>query len=62
MSKLMLTKVTKPKRNLVNNLTPTESLMFNVFLLTGLINFYNVLRNKLYEVQLRMSGSNLFSS
>ena len=58
----MLTKVTKPKRNLVNNLTPTESLMFNVFLLTGLINFYNVLRNKLYEVQLRMSGSNLFSS
>ena len=34
--------------------------MLKVFLWAGLVNFNNVLPNRLYEVELWMSGSNLF--
>ena len=52
----------KSKRNLVDNLALAESLTLKVFLWTGLINFNNVLRNRLYKAELQMSGSNLFHS
>ena len=47
---------------MVNNFIPTELLILKVFLRTGQINFSNVLLNNLYEVELRMAGSNLFYS
>ena len=52
----------KPNRILFNNFIPTESLILKVFLWAGLINLNNVLRNGLYEVDLQMSGFNLFHS
>ena len=40
----------------------TASLMLKVFIWAGLINFNNALRNRLYEMELQMSRSNLFHS
>ena len=51
----------KPNRNLVNNFIPIDSLVLKVFLLAGL-SLNNILQNRLYKVELRMSGSNLFYS
>ena len=52
----------KPNCNLVNNFICTESLTLKVFLWMCLINFNNILRNRLYQVELRISGSKLFYS
>ena len=42
----------KPNRNHVYDFIPTESLISKVSLLAGPINFNDVLRNELYEVEL----------
>ena len=46
--------------NLVINLIPTESLMWQGFISTDLINFDKDLRNMLELLESRISGSNLF--
>ena len=52
----------KPNHNIGNNFITTESLILKVFLQACQINFSNVLQNNLYQVELRMPGSNLFYS
>ena len=49
----------KPNRNLVNNFIWNESLILRLFLWKGL---HNVLRSRLYEIELVISGSSLFHS
>ena len=52
----------KANLNLVNNFIPTESLILKVIFWAGLINFNNVLQNRLYKLKLWMSGSSWFHS